>query len=117
MPRTITDPPKDPVELTATLRERSREAPVLVVKLSPICPVSHFAESNYRDWLSGLAPETPLQTLEIDVIAEKPTARGLTAELGIRHESPQALLFRDGELVWHDSHDGVNADNLSEALG
>lgn len=40
----------------------------------------------------------------VDVVAERTLARGLTAALGVQHESPQALVFVDGELVNHASH-------------
>ena len=46
----------------------------------------------------------------VDVIAERPLARGLTAELGVEHASPQALWFADGELVGHDSHRTLTAE-------
>ena len=52
----------------------------------------------------------------IDVIAEKPLARGLTAELGIRHESPQALVFREGELCGHGDHGRLTAQWFTEQV-
>ena len=52
----------------------------------------------------------------IDVIAEKALARGLTAGLGIRHESPQALVFRGGELSGHASHDTITAQWFTEQV-
>ena len=45
----------------------------------------------------------------VDVLAERGLARGLTAALGITHESPQALLFEDGELLAHASHGVLTA--------
>ena len=42
-------------------------------------------------------------------LAERALARGLTTELGIEHQSPQALWFAHGELVWHDSHGAITA--------
>lgn len=45
-----------------------------------------------------------LEVAIIDVIEERPLARGLTAELEVRHESPQALWFSGGELAAHQSH-------------
>ena len=52
----------------------------------------------------------------IDVIAEKPLARGLTAELGIRHESPQALVFRGGELRGHGDHGTLTSQWFAEQV-
>lgn len=113
--RDLSGVPDDPASAIARFRDESRAGvPVLVFKKSPICPVSFAAEAAYRAFLGGW--DRPLKTLEIDVIAQKPLARGLTAELGIRHESPQALVFRDGELVWHDSHEGLNEEAFRREL-
>ncbi len=51
-----------------------------------------------------------------DVIAQKLLARGLTAELGIRHESPQALVFQAGELSGHASHGTLTAQWFAEQV-
>jgi hypothetical protein len=34
----------------------------------------------------------------------------------VRHETPQALLVRDGTLVWSASHYRVTADAMSRAI-
>ena len=52
----------------------------------------------------------------IDVIAERSLARGLTAELGIPHESPQALVLRGGELSEHAAHDTLTAQWFTERV-
>ena len=47
-------------------------------------------------------------------------AREVTAELarrtGVRHESPQVLLLRDGRAAWSASHGGVRAAAVERAL-
>lgn len=44
------------------------------------------------------------------MLAERALARGLTAELGLRHESPQVLWFAGGDCVWHASHGALTVD-------
>jgi bacillithiol system protein YtxJ len=36
--------------------------------------------------------------------------------LGVRHESPQALLIKDGRAVWHASHWSITSEALVSAL-
>ena len=98
------------------LREASRTGPVLVFKKSPVCGASFQAEEELRMWLASRAGDLPLKLAEIDVIRERGLARGLTAELGIRHESPQAILFTDGELRWHGSHGDLTVVGFREAV-
>ena len=107
-----------PEDVTAAVRalcDESRAVPIIVFKKSPICPVSTMAEGNFNRWLAE-REDTPLKVCLIDVIAQRPLARGLTAELDIRHESPQALVFRGGELTWNDSHGGLTEDAFRDAL-
>ena len=116
MPHTLNIIPEDPKALVEMIRQESKNEAVLIMKLSPICPISHGAEDNYRTWLAGISDDTALKTIELDVIEQRPLARGLTAELDIKHESPQALVFKNGELVWHDSHQAISAEALSSAI-
>jgi len=94
----------DAASALSAIRAASREGPVLVFKQSPICAASHRAESELARWAAALPDDVALELALVDVIAERGLARGLTAELGVRHESPQALWFLDGELAWHGSH-------------
>lgn len=62
------------------------------------------AEAELRAWREANQLEIDLALAVVDVLAERALARGLTAELGVRHDSPQALWFAGGELRAHDSH-------------
>jgi hypothetical protein len=57
-----------------------------------------------------------IQMVELDVIALCSFALGLVAELRVHHESPQALLFKNGTLSWHRSHDAITEEALNSAL-
>jgi len=94
----------DPAQALETIRQQSATQRVLVFKKSPICPTSSMAERELRLWLETVASGDDVTLAMTDVIAQKPLARGLTKELGIQHESPQALWFSGGELKAHDSH-------------
>jgi bacillithiol system protein YtxJ len=107
--------PPEPDAALIALRALSKDDPVLVFKQSPICPVSHRALARYRAWLTGHRGAR-VKSTEIDVLAERALARGLVALLGIPHESPQVLVFKGGQVVWHGSHEGISANALSSAL-
>ena len=105
-----------PKTALAELREASKARPVAVFKHSPICPISAAADERFRAWMGTEGAAANVQHAHIDVLAEKPLARGLVAELGVKHESPQVLLFKEGELVWHASHGAITGEALSEHL-
>ncbi len=107
--------PSDPAEALAQLREASAEGDVVVFKKSPTCPISHRAEFEFKTWWKSVPEDSPIRAAIVDVIAERALARGLTSELGIQHESPQALWFRGGELAWHDSHGELTQARFASA--
>jgi bacillithiol system protein YtxJ len=43
-------------------------------------------------------------------------SREVAARTGVPHESPQALVLRNGEAVWSASHFEVTADAVEQAL-
>lgn len=112
--RQLTDLPADPAAARSFFEQEAASGPVVVFKKSPICPVSTMAENEFNDFLKT---DPDVAYAFIDVIAQKPLARGLTAELGIQHESPQALWFENGALAWHDSHGSLTEDAFRSRLG
>ena len=108
--------PSDPSEALDALRKASHAGPVVVFKFSPICPVSHEVQRHFTSWLEGLDEGARPTVSWIDVVGERPLARGLTAALEVKHESPQALWFTSGELTWHASHHDIKPKSLTDLL-
>ena len=86
----------------------SRRQTVLVFKHSNACPISARA---YRE-MEKL--EGKVNLLEIQAVPE--LSREVANLTGVRHESPQVILLRDGKAVWNASHFDVNAASVSKAL-
>ncbi|MBL8730399.1 MAG: bacillithiol system redox-active protein YtxJ [Planctomycetes bacterium] len=85
---------------------------MLLFKHSTACPISAAAYEEYRAFCAG-HPDAP--TALVDVIADRPAARGIAERCGVRHESPQAILFANGRPVWHASHMAITAATLAAA--
>ena len=83
-----------------------------IFKHSPICPTSERAEREVERYAAA-HPELPVY--RVDVIGDRPVSQSIAARLGIRHESPQAILLVAGRPVWDDSHGGVTAAALERA--
>jgi bacillithiol system protein YtxJ len=108
--------PSDPGAARKALVAASAHRPVVVFKHSPICPISARALREFEAFLAKLPADAALGVAHIDVIAQRGLARGLTAELGIEHESPQALWFQGGALTWHDSHGQLTRARFASLL-
>ena len=105
MPRDLARPEALDAALAAPL--------ALVFKHSPICPVSTRAAREVASFAEN-HPEVPV--FQVDVVGDRPVSQELAARLGVRHESPQAILLVTGRPVWHDSHGGVTAAALAAAV-
>ena len=89
-----------------------RHPAVMLFKHSPVCPVSAAA---LVEWQQFLAEHPGVPTLFVDVLGDRPVARGLAERCGVVHASPQAILFRDGRPAWDASHNRITAESLAAA--
>ena len=102
------DPIRSETDLDAAL---DREVAVLY-KHSPLCGLSARAAVEVRSFMRE-RPEVPVY--HVDVISDRSLSRLVAERLGVRHESPQALVLHDGEVTWHGSHRSVTASALGRA--
>jgi bacillithiol system protein YtxJ len=97
-----------------TFDESLRSLPrVMLFKHSPICPISADAKSEFDAFL---AERGDVPNLFVDVIGDRQVARGIADRCGVRHESPQAILFEAGRPVWHASHHAITRGSLHAAF-
>ena len=97
----------------AELRAAMASPEFLLFKHSLICPVSARAFREYAAFVDGGAG---VPTAWVDVIGQRPLSRAVETDTGVAHESPQALLFRGGSVVWSASHGGITRKTLASAL-
>lgn len=89
------------------------EGPAVVYKHSTRCGISLVARREIAAFAAG-HPEVPV--VQIDVLASRGLSNRVAERLGVRHQSPQAILVYGGEAVWDASHFRVRATSLAEAL-
>jgi monothiol bacilliredoxin len=107
-------------ELHRLLAE-SESRPVLLFKHSYTCGVSMEALEEIVAHLnergpSGAAAPRPPQYAMVTVQTHRAVSNAIAQKLGIRHETPQALLVKDGRVVWSASHFRVTAAAVEDAL-
>lgn len=95
-----------------TALERSSSEPVLIFKHSSACPTSARANEE----METLTESGDLPIYRVVVQESREVSDRIADELGIRHESPQAILLVDGAPAFDASHHRVKADTVREAL-
>ena len=104
----------DDIPALDALIARSNETPVWILKHSLTCPISSQAWSEFKRF-AGDSPENGAVFALIEIQRARPVSTALAERTGIRHESPQALLLRGGQAVWHASHYGIDRTALRQA--
>jgi bacillithiol system protein YtxJ len=90
-----------------------RRGVAVLFKHSTTCPISTRAKEQVGEFMRQ-HPGVPVYL--VDVLAQKPLSQQIAADLGIRHESPQAILLQRGKPLWHASHHEVTAAAISKRL-
>jgi len=102
-----------PEDATQAL-EDSRHHVVVVYKHSPICDLSARAHDEMNAFLDAAPAAVDVRI--VDVLSSRPASQRFEAQTGVRHESPQVLVLRDGDVVWNASHRRITAQAVAEAL-
>ena len=94
--------------------DRLLHEPIAIVfKHSTMCGISDRAHQEAERFLAA-HPEQEIH--KVEVIESRRVSNYIEAKTGIRHASPQVLVLKGGEVVWHDSHSGVTADAIAGSL-
>jgi len=107
------------IEQLDHLLSESHTRPLLLFKHSFSCGVSAEALDELIDHLNadivaaGVAdPRYAIVTVQ----THRDVSNAVSTKLGVRHETPQALLIRDGRVIWSASHFRVTAEAMKKAL-
>lgn len=87
---------------------QSNEKPVVLFKHSITCPIS-----------SGVYQEVSRADADINLIVvqrARNVSNAIAEKTGIRHESPQAIIIKNGKPIYHASHFDVTASDVEENL-
>ena len=109
--------PLEHVDELQRLLAESQSRPVLLFKHSYTCGASLEAldelVAHLNDRASnGLLPEYAMVTVQ----THRAVSNAIAQKLGVRHETPQALLVKNGRVVWSASHFSVTAAAVNDAI-
>jgi bacillithiol system protein YtxJ len=100
-------------ELEAAIAE-SCERPVLLFKHSRTCGISCEALDELRAHVEDGVLRAAYKMITVQ--SHRRLSDEAAARLGVRHETPQAILLRDGVPVWNASHFRITKAQLDAAI-
>lgn len=100
-------------ELEAAIAE-SCQRPVLLFKHSRTCGISCEALDELRAHVDEGALHAAYKLITVQ--SHRRLSDEAATRFGIRHETPQAILLRDGRAVWNASHFRITKQQLDAAI-
>ena len=89
----------------------SHESPIYLLKHSIACPISARGQMEFV----GLEGDDDPDLYAVVVQYARDVSNYLAETLGVKHETPQAILIKDGEAVDVKSHGSIRTDDLRTA--
>ena len=85
----------------------------LFLKHSLTCPISQAAYQEYEKYAES---NQSVPAYYLAVQDARPLSNEIAEKFEIKHESPQALLIKNGSAVWNASHWKITNRSLTNAI-
>jgi bacillithiol system protein YtxJ len=92
----------------------SEQQACLIFKHSTSCSISALAKARLeRNWNLDAKQLAPFF---LDLLSYRSLSNEIARQFGVRHESPQILLIRDGRCIFSASHLSIDTAPIEQAL-
>ena len=100
------------IEQLESIKEESKNQPILIYKHSTRCGISSMALDRLeRSWSKELES---IKTYYLDLISFREISNAVAEAFSVYHESPQVILIKNGEAVYDASHMGISTSALEK---
>jgi bacillithiol system protein YtxJ len=103
------------IEQLDLIAAESIESPVLIYKHSTRCNISRTTldrlERNYKAEEMG-----DMKVYYLDLISYREISNAVAQKFGVQHESPQALLIKNGKVTYTASHFEIDYRSILKQL-
>lgn len=96
----------------ADINTESTASPVFIFKHSTRCSISSMALNRLEK--TELDKEATFYYL--DLLKHRNISDKIAHDYQVHHESPQVLLIINGECVYEETHNGINAAEIKEQI-
>ncbi len=104
----------DSLEKLDEVLSTSSEKPVLFFKHSTRCSISAMALHGLEG--SWDLKEEDVTPCFVDLIQHRDVSNKIEEVTGVLHQSPQAIVLKNGEVVHQSSHNGIKALQIRKAV-
>lgn len=94
--------------------QESSETPAIIFKHSTRCAISRMALRNFESEYN--IEEGKARPYFLDLLEHRDISNEIATIFHVEHQSPQLLVVKDGVVVYHTSHQDIDANKLIEKL-
>ncbi|MFK5959060.1 MAG: bacillithiol system redox-active protein YtxJ [Lutibacter sp.] len=106
--------PLTEISQLTTLISQSSIKPILIFKHSTRCGVSRMALKSFEK--SYDLNDSDLEMYFLDLLTYRNISNEISSQLNVHHQSPQVLVVKNGQLVYHDSHYQISLQKIKKVL-
>jgi len=96
------------------IAEDSASTPVLIFKHSTRCSVSRMALRTFENEYN--IEEDKAEPYFLDLLEHRDISNAIASRFGVTHQSPQLILIKGGQAVYHSSHSDIDANTVKGKL-
>ncbi len=94
--------------------ENSSLKPIILFKHSTRCSISSMAKSRFEsNWNTDLSD---VSVYYLDLIAHRNISNEIAELTGIEHQSPQAIVLKNKEVIYDASHSEISAKAIENLI-
>lgn len=97
------------------IKTESQKKTIAIFKHSTRCGISKMVLNSFERNFD-LHDEKNLELYFLDLLANRSLSNRVAEKFKVRHESPQLILIKNGEVVHHASHQSIEVESLREHL-
>jgi bacillithiol system protein YtxJ len=91
---------------------QSHATPQIIFKHSTRCIISKMVLSQFEENMAAIPEQANL--LFLDLLNHRDISNTIAMQLGVHHESPQVVVIKNGQAVFHESHHSIDATTIAE---
>lgn len=96
--------------------DHSFTKPILFFKHSTTCFISKTVLKNLESQISSSENKDKIDLYYLDLLHFRPISNLMANDLDLAHQSPQAILIKNGEVKYHASHESIDFEKAVNAL-
>lgn len=93
----------------------SEKKSILIFKHSTRCGISRFVLKNFER--SFNLSENIIESYFLDLLKYRSISNEIAERFTIQHQSPQAIVIKNREVVYHASHSDISVTAIKKAIG